>query len=272
MTVLGVDVTLSTLRRRGQPRTYCVTKVDKGKSIFWVRQINDVLDRGVITGTEAEVMAGRFNFAACAVIGRPGFCRIRHLYSAVKCKSSAISGKLQAELHWWRQFLVSESSFRYAISPTSSEYVSIFTDAEGGGGIGAVMFKGRRQPVQISASLEKDFRDKFFRRKTDIIPLELGAVTAAAHRFKSDIIGNKVAFFIDNKSVMYSLKRGRCRAEDINSHLLHVVDLLSKTGAEVRFIWVPSKWNIADFPSRDVIIPGVERWHVRGSVSFVSSL
>ena len=67
--------------------------------------------------------------------------------------------------------------------------------------------------------------------------------------------------FIDNTSVLYSCRKGRSKSEDLNKLVIILADLLSRLDCDVTFKWVPSKYNIADFPSRGIALPS--HWGVR---------
>ena len=96
----------------------------------------------------------------------------------------------------------------------------------------------------------------FTRRKTYIIQLELLAVTVALTLFNQSLRGATVKFFVDNRSVLGSLRKGRSKVEDLNSLVLLTID----KAVHIRlclFSWIPSAYNIADLPSRGQMIPDV---------------
>ena len=64
-------------------------------------------------------------------------------------------------------------------------------------------------------------------------------------------------FYIDNQPVKFCLRRGRCKAGDVNKLLLIGVDAISRSGMVPDFKWVPSAWSIGDRPSRGTAIEGV---------------
>ena len=130
--------------------------------------------------------------------------------------------------------------------------ISVFTGAAGTGGIGGVIFKENGALLYLKDVLGEAFVKKFNRRKTNIIPLELMAVVVTAKRFARDLSGADVIFYIDNQSVKYSLRKGRCKAEDVNRLVTILADVLTTLNCKVKFRYVPSSWNVADFPSRSV--------------------
>ena len=136
-------------------------------------------------------------------------------------------------------------------------YASVFTDAEGHGGVGAIIFKDDAVPLAFEEHLDSGFTELFKRRITNIIPLEMGAAVLAAIRFGAELRGHRVVFFIDNTSAMHSFKKGHCRADDLNVLVKAFTDVVPDFLGRVEFIWVPSAWNIADFPSRGKLVKGV---------------
>ena len=149
----------------------------------------------------------------------------------------------------------------FSLNEITLPRVSLYTDAEGGGGIGAVLFRHNSPTLTFRASLGKQFMRFFRHRKTNIIPLELGALVVAVACFRRSFIGTETVFFVDNQTVLYCCRRGRCRADDVNQLIVILADILSSLGIMPSFVYVPSKSNIADYPSRGVDIPS--RWGVR---------
>ena len=123
----------------------------------------------------------------------------------------------------------------------------------------------------ITDHLGADFTSKLKRRRTNIIPLEMAAVLATAHRFRPHLRGHNVCFFIDNTSVLHSLKKGHCRANDINRMVISFADITSNLVNRVAFVWVPSAWNISDWPSRGQPIQGLPYVNASASLKHVKS-
>ena len=64
----------------------------------------------------------------------------------------------------------------------------------------------------------------FTRRKTYIIQLELLAVTVGLTLFSESLKGATAKFFVDNRSVLGCLRKGRSKVEDLNNLVLLTVD------------------------------------------------
>ena len=137
--------------------------------------------------------------------------------------------------------------------------------------MGAVIFRGNNDIHAFEGHLGNDFIARFKRRLTNIIPLEMAAVLAAVHRFRPHLRGHNVCFFIDNTSVLHSLRKGHCRASDINRMVIPFADITSNLVNRVAFVWVPSAWNISDFPSRGQFIHGMSYVSASASLKHVKS-
>ena len=96
----------------------------------------------------------------------------------------------------------------------------------------------------------------FSHRMTYIIQLELLAVTVALKLFCHSLTGAAVKFFIDNRSVLGSLRKGRSKVEDLNSLVLMTIDKTVHID-QCLFSWIPSKLNVADLPSRGQLITDI---------------
>ena len=259
MVVLGVYNKLKYETFHGTRRLYLRVRMDKHKATFWSTLLAALSEKQTATVKEIEKMAGRLCFTACAVIGASGLCRLHHFFKAASTRGSSsvkISSHLMEEIQWWSAFLKTSKT---TIIPLRDDLptASMFTDAEGYGGVGAVLFKDKSPPLAFQEHLDFNFTEVFKRRITNIIPLEMGAAILAALRFSSELRGHRVVFFIDNTSAMFSFKKGHCRADDLNVLVKAFTDAVPDFLGRVEFVWVPSAWNIADFPSRKQLVKGV---------------
>ena len=273
LVILGIFTKLHYDDIRKHRRLYLKLRLDKDKAIFWNKTIAETITKGSIGVKEASKLAGKLCFTACAILGHTGLCRLHHLFEAslpFRRRNSSIGPSLLAELKWWNEFLASS---KFTVIPLRDDlpYASVFTDASGGGGVGAVIFRGDNDIHAFEGHLGSDFTSQFKRRLTNIIPLEMAAVLAAAHRFRPHLRGHNVCFFIDNTSVLHSLRKGHCRASDINRMVISFADITSNLVNRVAFVWVPSAWNISDFPSRGQHIRGMSYVSASASLKHVKS-
>ena len=181
-----------------------------------------------------------------------------------------MSAGLQADLQWWLQFLSDRRSKSHEINRPRDKIATLYTDAEGNGGVGGVLFVDDAEPLQFTYKVTISFNSLFTRRKTYIIQLELLAVTVGLTVFRKLLNGATVKFFVDNRSVLGCLRKGRSQVEDLNNLVLVTVD--RAIGLRVcSFSWIPSAYNIADPPSRGEMLPGVAHVNCEWAVETVIS-
>ena len=215
--------------------------------------MENVLRNGHIDAKEAEQLAGRLNFAAGAVAGRSGAARIRHIYNLALSAGGTLVAQARQELEWWIKYLRARQRHRFPLDSIHIPVAIIYTDAEGGGGIGGClcMERGNEQrKLYFSGRLDQRFTNLLSKRVTQIIPLEAMAVAVAVEAFKVQLAGAKCIFLIDNLSVLGSLRKGRCKAFDINRVVCVIADRILQLSIMPFFLWVPSRYNMADAPSR----------------------
>ena len=126
------------------------------------------------------------------------------------------------------------------------------TDAEGSGGLGAVLCDGA-SAEWISCSTPSSFAEALMPRKTQIYPLEVLAAAVALRVWRRRLAHRHLVLFVDNTSALSSLRRGSSRQVDVHSLITQVWDDLYDSGFYgIRVLWVPSKLNLADSPSRSL--------------------
>ena len=217
---------------------------------------------------EAERLAGRLNFVCGAVAGAAGAARLKSIYRASYQKSASWNKELEADVTWWTEFMTARQCRTRPVSDESVRRATFFTDAAGNGGIGAVAFIDPMGPVFTMDSVGSDFLSRFKERLTYITILELASVVVTLHRFRGDLQGAKIVCFVDNLGVMHSLRKGHCRVPDVNRLIKVIADIISSLGCEIKFYYVPSKCNVADLPSRRILLC-MPRRDISASVSRV---
>jgi hypothetical protein len=251
MLVLGVVITIV----RVQGLVFALLSIDPAKNAVWLRDLRTSHHTGRLSPPQAEVMAGRLEFAASAVLGKGHRHRIRTLYDHARQHHYDISTNhlLLDDINWWISLLSSHTlSRRVQVTGDLAPPWLLYTDAEGKGGIGAVLFP----PVSTTPSqwfadtCPKDITASFHHRKTQIVPLEALAVLVAILHFSDLIKGSRLIIMVDNTSVVGALLKGSSRKPDIN----HIIGCTLMTAhardIEVFVHWVPSRFNVADLPSR----------------------
>jgi len=257
-TILGIECRLFRKMKATWVRahTALVARLDEAKTKVWIDMIKGILRVEKLEQHDAEKLAGRLNFLVWSVAGRPGAGRLSRLYTAIYRPQTVVSPGLRSDLRWWLRFLTERTSKSYAINSPRSKVVTLYTDAEGKGGIGGVIFVTNEKPLQFAFKVPKVFNEMFSHRMTYIIQLELLAVTVALKLFCHHLTGAAVKFFIDNRSVLGSLRKGRSKVEDLNSLVLMTIDKTVHID-QCLFSWIPSKLNLADLPSRGQLVTDI---------------
>jgi len=257
-TILGIECRLFRKMKATWVRahTALVARLDEAKTKVWIDMIKGILQVEKLEQHDAEKLAGRLNFLVFSVAGRPGASRLSRLYTAIYRPQTVVSPGLRSDLLWWLRFLTERTSKSYAINRPRNKVVTLYTDAEGKGGIGGVIFVTNEKPFQFAFKVPKVFNEMFSHRMTYIIQLELLAVTVALKLFCHHLTGAAVKFFIDNRSVLGSLRKGRSKVEDLNSLVLMTIDKTAHID-QCLFSWIPSKLNVADLPSRGQLITDI---------------
>jgi len=255
-TILGIECRIYNRWRQGAKHTCVIARLDAAKTEVWIEMIKGILLAEQLTQHDAEKLAGRLNFLTFSVAGRSGASRLSRLYAAIYWPSTDLSAGLRSDLRWWLQFLAERRSKSYGINRPHDKIATLYTDAEGNGGIGGVLFVDDEEPLQFAFKVPTSFNMLFTHRKTYIIQLELLAVTVALTLFGQSLRGAAVKFFVDNRSVLGSLRKGRSKVEDLNSLVLLTIDKTAHIELCL-FSWIPSALNIADLPSRGKMIPGI---------------
>ena len=249
--ILGIEISLKESLSSGERRVHVVAKIDPQKADFWKKQINEIIKRNEITAKEAEKLAGRLNFAACAVAGQSGSARIHELYKRVYGRSfgQKLDHRIKADLMWWLAFLEREQTLKFRILGPPKKRSVLYTDAEGHGGIGAVLITPQAR-LFFRIKVDQRFASKLIQRATQIIPYEALAVLIALNRFKRELAQNDLVLLIDNTSVLGSVRKGRSSADDVHKIITAISDLCFELNITKHIFWVPSAMNISDGPSR----------------------
>ena len=151
---------------------------------------------------------------------------------------------------------------RYPLDSVKLPVFFLYTDAEGNGGIGGCLCSADGDTMLrhvFAARLDKRFTGKLEKRLTQIMAFEAMAVSVGIETFKGNISGAKCVYLIDNLSVLGSVKKGRCKARDIHNIVRVISDRILHLNIFPIFLWVPSRFNLADAPSRGLSVAGFQQ-------------
>ena len=206
----------------------------------------------------AARLAGRLAFAAWAVFGPRIRARLMGLYVlAAGGDPAPAEHDLAADVDFLCR-IVRDSGLRVALPlvPSDSDPMVIFTDAEGWGGVGAVIittslsgarYKGGRVPSVVVDALQK--------RKTQIAAFELVCPAAAAASWEATVRSQRVIFYIDNDSALGIVRKGSSRKADLNRIAFYSHELFHDLHIFPIFLMVASEYNCSDPVSRGAQAP-----------------
>ena len=245
--VLGVLIKIYRKFRRQILHASVTCILDPSRAAFWRQKILEILSARIFRLEIARKMAGRLNFASSAAVGGTGASRLKEIYKSSFFLREFCS-ELEHELVWWAGRLENPRPVSVPIGPLPDRVVVLYTDAQGAGGVGAVLATPNKLFV-IAAHVDAS-RMGLLERETQIIPLEACVPLIVVRALQQEINSCRLLLFIDNQSALGALKKGRSECADIHKIVNVFVDLLEFLSVRPTFFYVPSSLDIADFPSR----------------------
>ena len=215
------------------------------------------LQTNQLSSTEASKLHGRLNFGSQRVFGRVGRAALRPIcFRQTQHSTLQLGEHLRSALIWWARFLDSWPRTIRTVADLGNkeaDYI-LYTDAEGQGGVGAVLVHGQSEEVLFcKGMIPKHLVKKLQRRRTQINLFELLAVWAAVRTFRHWLQGKSTVLFIDNQSALNMCIKGHSPCQDANL-VLHELWLdMATSEISCDFHYVESKCNLADAPSRDSV-------------------
>ena len=167
-----------------------------------------------------------------------------------------MSRRLVAALEWWLAYLSAgpAGTIRGGEHVVAAPEWVLYTDAEGWGGVGAVLVHVASGACQhIVSSVPRRVQRALLPRRTQINVFELLAVLMALESYGPVLSGCRVVCFVDNKAALGMLVKGWSRADDANAIAAQCWWTMAALGIEIFWEYVPSKLNLADGPSRSKV-------------------
>ena len=220
----------------------------------WMSDILSALQADQLSSTEASKLHGRLSFGVQRIFGRVGRAALRPIcHRQLQPRALKLSNHLRGALIWWLRYLESwpcALTTAPARRQQTCDYI-LYTDAEGSGGMGAVLINTRTWETTFTMGCVPKHLDARLRaRKTQINLYELLAIWASAITFIKQISQSSTVIFIDNQSALNMVIKGWSPCEDANMILHELWLLLARRGVSTHFEYVQSKANLADGPSR----------------------
>ena len=162
-------------------------RIDDVKRKLWSGMVAACLCEGPLPNEELEALVGRLGFAAYAVYGRWANSRLPALYAAVGHLTPEVllNEDSRQDLKWWQEQLESDVCSCVPMSLVVTRPILSYTDAEGTGGIGAVLLDSALsegamdQSVWWRGLIPESARATLRARKTQINAYELVTVCLA---------------------------------------------------------------------------------------------
>ena len=255
--ILGVTFNLEQL----------VLEIKEQRKQELLETIDSVLESGLLDPGLAGKLKGKLMFGASQLWGKVGRAFFRPLSERQYMKDlhgdrMEINPAIVRSLIYWKKLVQRGPPREISLRAEKSSDVVIFTDGftpdqrkdeAGPDRIGAVMFDRRAvAPKQISEVIPTAVSDKWLRRKTQIVPIEMIAPILAIQTFR-DHRNKDVLLLIDSEAVEAALVKGYSSKED----LCELVEIFWELALEYRINFfidrVSTDANPADWPSRDLL-------------------
>ena len=256
--ILGVTFNLEQL----------VLEIKEQRKQELLETIDSVLESGLLDPGLAGKLKGKLMFGASQLWGKVGRAFFRPLSERQYMKDlhgdrMEINPAIVRSLIYWKKLVQRGPPREISLRAEKSSDVVIFTDGftpdqrkdeAGPDRIGAVMFDRRAvAPKQISEVIPTAVSDKWLRRKTQIVPIEMIAPILAIQTFRDHLRNKDVLLLIDSEAVEAALVKGYSSKED----LCELVEIFWELALEYRINFfidrVSTDANPADWPSRDLL-------------------
>ena len=163
----------------------------------------------------------------------------------------------RADLLWWVSFLSSHPLLcaSFPTRPWPRPPFVLYTDAEGSGGVGAVLL-APGSPLRwfggsVSAGLRRRVASRWGYGKCPIFLLEAAVPLACLRVFGEGLRSQRLLIFVDNTTALFALRKGRSKlSPPLNELCFAFWGLARRLELDVTLVWVPTRFNVADDPSR----------------------
>jgi len=227
--------------------------VPSDKCAKWLEEISAVLHCQQLTPAHAQKLAGRLSWGSTAVFGKGARVYLAPLFRHSAGKSSRLPTRVRSALVWWQRFLHSQPCRAVPLSPVVKPRLVVYTDATGAGTLAWVAVLGGRR-LFASAPAPGWLKRWACPRKQQIHTWELAAAVCALwhfFNFHDNAAGFDIVLFIDSTVALGTLLRGCSRQRDWNEMVAGVWFAAASRGHFLSAFRVPSKLNVADWPSRE---------------------
>ena len=252
--MLGVILDTSNCRK-GE----CIISNKEERVLQLVESIDRTLEEGKIRSNDIPKLFGRLQFAEHQIAGRVGKLALADLRDLARRSNDVVlMDDIWKKAFGLLKFRLSSHTPR-VVKVLQGNGVVVFTDGaceqdETGryvATVGGVIYVDGMRPKFFGGKLSPRLVDKWLENKKHVIGLvELYAVVLARSVWAEHLVDRRVVYFVDNIPAMRTLIRGTSSEQDWRSVLLLYEELESVGHTFPWIARVPSKSNIADYPSR----------------------
>ena len=244
--------------------------LDKDKRSKWLQQIDCAISDEYLDGGSAQKLSGRLSWATQLLFHRVGRAMIKPIFAQQTTHNGHVGPRLLSALKWWWEVLAFDVCESREWSRPRDPPCHLFVDAASSPPrLAAVLVKDGEvsytdcSPCNALMTQLADRRDKQITSLVCGVPLrtsvpgccvlrwqEIMAIMMALSTFSADLTDRKVILFSDNRGAEATTAKGSAKAFDHNA-LVHEIWLHAmKYKIHLWVTRVPSKYNIADCPSR----------------------
>ncbi|CAE7488397.1 unnamed protein product [Symbiodinium sp. CCMP2592] len=223
-------------------------------------EIDEILQKGLLTPGEAAKLRGKFTWAASAMFGRCGrggqHALIQRQYHD---DSYEIGPELRAALEFLQALVQTVQPRNICLNLSTPAPIIIYTDASwepkdmDRPGLGFVFCHPDRDTTLAGATtVTDDVLALFEDRQTQIFPLEALAILQCFVIFARAGLSNRdILLFCDNQSVCASVAKGACSVGDVAQIITLCHLLWARLNIRLWIEYVPSADNPSDGLSRN---------------------
>jgi hypothetical protein len=226
---------------------------------MWLHDLTVILEEDMLECDKAKKLAGRLQWASCHIFQRCAKSALRPIIQRQtdSRQGFTLSPRLRQSICWFIDLLQRSISRTILHSELRSVFPRslpiVYSDATGKGACGAVIVYPSGNTFFCRHQFPQERLERLKQRKTQITAFELWAAALAILTF---VIPEQLAVFhyVDNKAALACLIKAHSSLRDLNNIAGGVMHKCSLATAHAYFIFVKSKENLADGPSRDWLV------------------
>ena len=157
-----------------------------------------------------------------------------------------ITPALKAELREWRKctILTTEQCWLPLKNPYK-KYAMLYTDASKAQA-GAVLYIDQQKVATWKCPFPETTHE------LNIARLETLTILLAVIEFKKYLKHSLIINLCDNQNAVWAFDKDGARDLEINDLVIRIIDQVRRLQSQIQVIWLPTKYQLADEPSRDI--------------------